>query len=231
MKIKINGQTYDLPASLAAVTLNQRIEFDKVHGKTLRELYKKMEEEKDALLKEMAETDYHLSLACRSLSFFAGIPLESVNNTAIDDVLAIYHVTMKGYAEDSDFTNKEFVLKEEFGWKDALWTIAPPELKNDSKMTFGEFITSKQVVQNMMDLGDEKWGALLPLCCIFFRKKDEPFNEEFVTEGNERHELMKSLPLEFALHVAFFLNASQTFWLNTFQYSGKAGAQLVADGS
>lgn len=227
MKVKINDQEYNLPASLAAVTLSQRIEFDKQYGKGLREQLKKILEQKNELVKEMEFTEYHCKLACQSISFFAGIPLETVYNTAIDDVLAIYHATMKGYAEDVDFANKEFELKHEFAWKDAIWTIAAPELKTDSKMTFGEFITSKQVVQNMMDLGDEKWGALLPLCCIFFRKKDEAFKEEFTNEGSERYELMKSLPLEFAIHVAFFLNASQSFWLSTSQYSGKAEDQPV----
>lgn len=228
MKLTIEGKEYTLPASLAAVTLNQRIEFDKQYGKGLREQLKKILEMKDERLKEMEFTEYHCKLACQSLSFFAGIPLDVVYNTSIEDVLAIYHATMKGYAEDIDFANKEYKLENEFPWKDAIWTIAAPELKSESKMTFGEFITAKQVVQNMMDLGDEKWGALLPLCCIFFRKKDEPFNEDYVNEGNERYELMKTLPLEYAIHVAFFLNASQTFWLNTSPYSGKAEGQLEA---
>lgn len=228
MKLTIEGKEYDLPASLAYVTLQQRIEFDQQHGKGLREQLKKIIDMKDGPLQEMEFTDYHCQLACKSLSFFAGIPLDIIYNTAIDDVLAIYHGTMKSYADDIDFQNKEFVLNDHFDWNSELWTIAAPELKPDSKMTFGEFITSKQVVQNMVDLGDEKWGALLPLCCIFFRKKDELFKEEFATEGNERYELMKSLPLQHALHVAFFLNVSQTSWLNTSQFSGKAG-DLVAD--
>lgn len=226
MKVKINDQEYDLPASLAAVTLSQRIEFDKVYGKALREQLKKIIEMKDERLKEMEFTEYHCKVACQSISFFAGIPLETVYNTSIEDVLAIYYSTMKGYAEDIDFANKEFELKHEFAWKDAIWTIAPPELKTDSKMTFGEFITSKQVVQNMMDLGDEKWGALLPLCCIFFRKRDEPFNEEFTNEGSERYVLMKTLPLEFALHVAFFLKSCQSFYLSISQSSKKVEDQV-----
>jgi hypothetical protein len=229
MKLKIEGKEYDLPASLAYVTLQQRIDFDQQHGKALREQLKKTIDMKAGPLQEMEFTDYHYQLACKSLSFFAGIPLDIVHDTAIDEVLAVYHGTMKSYADDIDFQNKEFELHDHFDWNDQVWTIAPPELKPDSKMTFGEFITSKQVVQNMVELGDEKWGALLPLCCIFFRKKDEPFKEEFTTEGNERYELMKSLPLQYALHVAFFLSVSQRTWLTTSQYSGKAGGQVAAD--
>src|SRR5690349_20972553 len=133
MKLTIEGKHYNLPASLAAVTLNQRIEFDKLYGKGLREQLKKILDIKDEWRQEMAFTDYHLDLACQSLSFFAGIPLDIMKNTAIEDMMAIYHSTMKGYAEDQDFANKEFELKHEFAWKDEMWTIAAPELKNDSK--------------------------------------------------------------------------------------------------
>lgn len=229
MKVKINGQVYELPASLAAVTLQQRIDFDKQYGKGLREQLKKIIEIKDERLKEMEFTDYHCQLACKSLSFFAGIPLDIVYNTAIEDVLAIYHSTMNGYAEDYDFANKEFDLKNEFAWKDEMWVVAPPELTHNSKMTFGEFINAKQTVQNMVELGDEKWGSLLPLCCIYFRKKDEAFSEEFLNETGDRYKLMQTLPLEYALHVAFFLKGSQDFWLKTSPYFRRAEDQVPAD--
>jgi hypothetical protein len=230
MKVKINEQEYDIPVSLAAVTLQQRIDFENQYGKDLRKLLAKILEIKNESLKELEFTDYHCKLACQSLSFFGGIPLETVMyNTAIDDVLAVFHATMKSYADDCDFSNKEVELKQEFGWNDELWVVAPPELNPDSKMTFGELITAKQAVQNMMQLGDEKWEALLPLCCIFFRKKDEPFKEEFLNETGERYQLMKSLPLEYALQVAFFLSVCQSSWLNTFLYSRKAEDQEPAE--
>lgn len=223
MIITIEGKDYTLPASLTAVTLAQRIEFDNAYGKELRDKLKKILDIKNDVLRDMEFTDYHCQLACKSLAFFAGIPLDVVESTAVDDVLTVYHQTMKGYAEDVDFTNKEFQLQHEFHWKDEVWVIAAPELKHDSKMSFGEFITSKQVVQNMSDLGNGAWDSLLPLCCIYFRKKDEPFKEEFINESSERYQLMKSLPLEYAIHVAFFLNVSQTTWLKTFQSFGKVG--------
>lgn len=221
MKVKINGQEYDIPASLAAVTLQQRIEFETKYGKDLRRQAVKILEIKNEQLKDMELTVYNCELACKSLSFFAGIPLETVNNTAIEDVFAVYQSVMKSYADDMDFTNTEFKLENEFGWKDELWTITAPELSSNSKMTFGELITAKQAVQNLMELGDEKWESLLPLCCIYFRKKGEAFNEEFLNEEGDRYRLMKSLPLNYALHVAFFLSGSMDSWRKTFQSSRK----------
>ena len=166
MKIKINEQEYELPASLAAVTLQQRIDFEKQYGRELRKQLAKISDIKVERIKEIEFTDYHCKLACQSLSFFAGIPLDVVYNTAIEEVLAIYHNTMAGYAEDYNYAEKEFDLKNEFAWKNEMWVLAPPELKQDSKMTFGELIIAKQTVQNMAEFGDEKWEPLLPLCCI-----------------------------------------------------------------
>lgn len=221
MKVKINGQVYKLPASLAAVTLQQRIDFDKKYGKDLRKQLQSIIDMKDERLKDIELTEYHCKLACQSLSFFAGIPIDVAYNTDIAEVLALYHQVMKGYAEDYNWQEKEFELKHEFGWRDEIWVVAPPALTHESKMTFGELITAKAAVQNMMQLGDEKWEALLPLCCIYFRKKDEKFSEEFMNESSERYQLMKTLPLEYALHVAFFLKGSQDIWLNTFLFSRK----------
>jgi hypothetical protein len=229
MKVKINGQEYDIPASLAAVTLQQRIDFETKYGKDLRRQLVKILENKNEQLKDMELTVFNCELSCKSLSFFAGIPLETINNTSMDDVFAVYRSVMKSYADDNDFTDPEFKLENEFGWKDELWTIAPPELNSNSKMTFGELITAKQAVQNLMELGDEKWESLLPLCCIYFRKKGEAFNEEFLNGSGERYQLMKALPLNYALHVAFFLSGSMDSWRKTFQSSRKAEDQEPAE--
>jgi hypothetical protein len=216
MKITIDDRDYELPASLNAVTLGQRIEFDNTHGKELREQLKKLIEMKEGPAKEMEFTDYHCQLACKSLSFFAGIPLDIVYNTAIEDVLIMYHNTMKGYAEDVDFAAKEFELNQAFTWNDEIWMLAAPELKHDSKMTFGEFLDAKQWVKNLYELGQDKYEALLMLACVYLRKKGEPYSKELSNEGGERYRLMKSLPLDYALHVGFFLIDSIHSWLKTY---------------
>jgi hypothetical protein len=220
MKVKINEQEYDIPASLAAVTLQQRIDYENQYGKDLGKQLAKLLEIKNETLKELEFNLYHCELAYKTLSFFAGIDLDFLmSSVSVEDVLAVYHSVMSSYSDDYDFANKEFELVNEFGWKDELWAIAGPVLNPDSKMTFGELITAKQSVQNLMQLGDEKWESLLPLCCIYFRKKGEAFNEEFLNETGERYQLMKALPLNYALQVAFFLSVSMDSWLKTFQYS------------
>lgn len=217
MIITIEGTDYELPASLAAVNLGRRIEFDNQYGKDLREKLKKILEMKDGLAKDMEFTDYHCQLACKSLAFFAGMPLNVVENTSIEDVLVVYHQTMKGYAEDVDFANKEFEPLQEFYWNDEAWVIAAPELKHDSKMTFGEFLDAKQWVKNLYELGNDKYEALLMLCCIYFRKKDERYTKDLANENGDRYKLMKTLPMEYALHVGFFLSVSMSSFINLFR--------------
>lgn len=216
MTITIEGTQYTIPSSLMAITLGDRIEFDKQYGKDLQELLKKISDMKEGPARDLEFTDYHCQLACKTLSFFGKIPLDIIENTAIDEVLTIYHHTMKLMSEDVDFKGPEFILKQEFLWQDEYWQIAPPELKHDSAMTFGEFLDAKQWVKNLWELGQEKWEAILMLCCVYFRKKGERYDKQWAMDGSDRYQLMKSLPLEYALHVGFFLSGTMHGYLKTF---------------
>lgn len=229
MRITIDGKQYKIPASLMDVTLSERIEFDQQYGKELKKQLLLIHEMKDDVFREVEFTDYHLQLACKTLSFFGKIPLDIVQNTQIEEVLTIYHHTMKGFSEDVDFLNKEFELQNEFHWKDETWEITAPTLRHDSLMSFAEFLDAKQSVQNLYEFGEEKYGALLVLCCIYFRKKNESYNKEFIIEKSERYELMKQLPMSYALHMGFFLANFQSLWLRTFQYSGNHKAKAQAE--
>lgn len=221
MRIKIEDKEYKIPGSLMDITLSERIEFDNLYGKALKKQLGIIADMTDGVDREIEFTDYHLQLACKTLSFFGKIPLEIVQNTQIEEVLTIYHHTMKGYSEDTDFTEKDFELQREFEWMDETWEIAPPMLKHDSVMTFGEFLDSKQAVQNLYEIGEEKWEAMLMLACVYFRKKGEPYNKDFANDQGERYKLMKTLPLAYGLHVCFFLLNCQRLYLRTFPFSGK----------
>lgn len=227
MKITIEGIQYRIPASLMDITLAERVEFDNQHGKELKKKLSAITEMKDTVEREMEFTDYHLQLACKTLSFFGKIPLEIVENTQIEEVLAIYHHTMRGYSDDVDFLNKEFELVHEFYWKDETWVIAAPILKHDSIMTFAEFLDAKQSVKNLYELGDEKWGALVNLACVYFRKKGEDYQTAFISEDGERYKLMQTLPLMYALHVGFFLKGLMALYRQTYHSSSQIAEETV----
>lgn len=229
--IDIQGVEYSIPLLLHDITLGERIEYDRVYGNDLAAELKKIAEMKDNIFRESEFSTYQMSLACKTLSFFGKIPLGIVENTNIFQVLAIYDSLMKSYSEETNFADPERKIQNVFQWKDKddIWALYAPELKQQSEITFGEIIDSKQVVLNLFEFGNGKWKSLLPLCCIYFRKIGEKYDAGFIIEGSERYELMKTLPLDYALEVAFFLSSSMTSLLLTSRFSKKAGPEVKTE--
>lgn len=229
MQITIEGNNYTLPTSLMQITLQQRIDYDATYGKDLAEKLSKIAAIKDITVKEAEFSLYHVELACKTLAFFGNVPLEIVEQTDMFQVLTVYENIMKGFSDDTDFGSEEKLVTE-FEWKGETWVIQPPYLDNNSKMTFGEFVTAKQVIQDMVEVGKEKWEGLLGLACVYFRKKHEVFSESLMDKEGERYKLLQTLPFTYALQVGFFLKHSTDSWINTFLFSGKqeAGEQATA---
>lgn len=221
MQITIEDVQYNLPASLMDITLQQRIDFDKQYGKDIREKLKAITEAKESITREMDFTEYTLDLACKTLSFFGKIPLDIIQNTNITEVLEVYHRVMRAMTDEVNFNDPDFQLVTVFHWMNEEWVIHPPVLKNNSQMTYGEFIDSKQIVQDLYELGEQKWEALLALSSIYFRKKNEAYSESLSNVEEPRYNLLKSLPLEYALHVGFFLSASLLSFEMASLFSGR----------
>jgi len=219
MQIRIEGVPYQLPVSLMEITIADRIAFDNTYGKELAEKLKAISEIPEEFDRELSFIEYHCELALKTVSFFGKIPLEVLEQTKMDDVLLIYHQTMKALSADVDFKDESFQLSSEFAWNEELWEVAPPELKHDSAMHFGEFLDAKQWMKNLYEFGNDHWEALLMLCCVYFRKKGERYKPELSAEGGERYQLLQNLPLEYALHVGFFLSGSMSSYLRTFPSS------------
>lgn len=225
MRIEIDNRPYEVPASTAEFTLGDRIAFDTAHGPVLRETLERAQAVEEGYERLMAMLEYHCELACRTLSHFAGIPLGVVQQTKTDEVLAIYQTVMESYSEEVDFAGEGFRLEQSFEWRGELWEVAPPELKHESVMTFGEFLDAKQWMKNLYELGQGKWEALLMLCCVYLRKKGEAYREELTRLDGERYRLMQHVPFSMALHVGFFLSASMDSFLQTFpSFAGREAA-------
>lgn len=224
MKIEIEGQQYDIPLSLNHITLQQRIDWDKKYGKDLRDRLKKIKEIKDGFLKELEFAEYQVDLACKTLAFFANIPIPTIKNTDIYHVLTIYRQLMHKFTDDEDFAEKEYEAVADIYWENNYWYIGPPQIDNKSKHTFGEFLNAKQITKNLYEVANQKYEALLNLCCIYLRKKDEEFTELLMDEKGERMELFRKLPMPYALQVGFFFQHSTTSYTKVF-LSSMAGAE------
>lgn len=212
MRININDKEVVFPSSLSEYTLGQRIAFEQEHGVILNKMLESILAMADDEKRELELINFQLEKMFRTFAFFAGCTLEAVQDAKfVDDVSIIYYSCLAVLFEEED----KMELQRSFTWEGAEWEISPPELKHGDKMKFGEFIDAKQVVKDMADLGRGKWEAMLPLCAIYLRKKDEPYKQEFLYEGSDRMELMKKLPMDMAMQVGFFLSGTMNFYLNT----------------
>lgn len=218
MKFSYRDKEFTFPVSLSQTKVKQRIEFDQLYGKEIQELqeqtFKFDEDGKELPVDDVELTIFNGFVATRNFSFYTGIPLEEVEkNISIEDVLTIYFSCFHQiYLEQESIE-----LKDSYTWNDEVWKLEAPELTFQSKITFNEFITSKQIVKQMHELGAGNWEVLPYLATIYLRKEGEQFQENWLSEGSERLQQMKELPMDIAVAVAFFLQNSMSLYLKTFQ--------------
>lgn len=179
---------------------------------------KSVEAIEDELERELELNILNLEKMFRSMAFFTNCTVEALKDEQfVGHIVNIYVSSL-----DLVFKDEQRVIEipeYKFVFKGEEWEIHEPELKHGDRMKFGEFIDSKQTIQNMIALGKNRWECLIPLCAIFLRKVGEEYEESFLYEGSDRQELMKELPLDIALHVGFFLSGSLSTLAATFQSS------------
>ncbi|MGE9312875.1 hypothetical protein ACLOAU_14600 [Niabella sp. CJ426] len=212
MRVIINDKEIILPTSLSEITLGQRIDFHNKYGKELDEMLTSIIDMEDGPEKEMETVQMHFERMFRTFAFFADVDPESLKESKfIDEIANIYYSSLSVLFEEENKLEPQRL----FNWNNEVWELAPPNLNQSSKVKFGEIIDSKQIVQDMIELGNGRWEMMQKLAAIFFRKQDEPYKKEFVYEDSERLQLMRELPMDIALQVGFFLNSSMNFYLNT----------------
>lgn len=227
MRVQINDKIILIPSALSEMTLGQRIAFQQQHGDLLNEMHKSILE-MDPQEQELELIEWQLEKMYRTVSFFSGFSVESLRQSEfINQIFAIHTASMEQIFQDEQRLINQ--PETEFSWNGELWEIPKPELKHGDKMTFGEVIDSKQMVQNMLGLSKNRWECLIPLCCIFLRRVGEKYQENWLVEGSERMRLMESLPLNIALQVNFFLSSSLCTFASTFQSLLPQELSQVAD--
>jgi hypothetical protein len=219
MRIKINSTEFDFPTSLSAMTLGQRIDFQNEHGNTLDAMLASILEMPDDPIRDLELAQYQFEKMFSTFAFFSGATVEALKASEfINEISAIYFASMATIMEDEQALS----IRGKYEWKGETWELAAPELRQGSNMTFGEFIDSKQIIKNMIDLGQGKWEQMAALCAIYLRRAGEAYQPEFMYDGSERRELMRSLPLDIALEVGFFLTGSLNSFLNISPFSNPA---------
>ena len=222
MKFIYKESEYDVPTSLSQIKLRQKIEFDNLYSEKIEALKNEVFGDEN---KEVSDLDSMLltfSVAAMNFSFFSGIPLEEVEqNIAVDDVLNIYYSCFYQLFQQEE----ELELLPEYLWNDEFWKLESPELTFESKITFNEFITSKQIVKQMSELASGHWESLPYLACVYLKREDESFEEKWLAPGSERMKMMLDLPMDIAVAVAFFLQSSMSMYLKTLASSQEEEAE------
>lgn len=225
MNFTYREQQYTFPNSLADITLRQRIDFYNLHGKDIDAKAVLIEKIKDDTEKEIERNILSIDLACKSFSFYTGIPIHEVQQfMSVEDIMEIYAVDMQ-MLQDQE---RSIVLQPTYDWRGEQWCIAAPEVTGNSSMTLIEFVTGKEVVRQLSAVGKGKWDALPYLCAIYLRKRlpdgtQEPFTESLVAANSERLAAMYDLPMDIAIAVGFFLSSTLSIYITTFLSSPKEG--------
>lgn len=224
MVLRFKDTDYNFPSTLADIKLSQRIEFYNLHGKVLDEQAGNIKEIPDLFDREAEETQWHLDLAARTISFYADIPYETVKaEISVVDLLNIYNTDIRLMHEQE----AAIELQPSYEFNGEVWHIDPPEVLPNSTMVFNEFLHSKETVRQMHAIGKSRWDALPFLCAIYLRKKDEPFDEAFCYPDSERLKLMHELPLDIALGVGFFLSGTVSIYSTISLYSEKVSPKAL----
>lgn len=216
MRILINKEEKTIPSSISEITLKQKIDFQNSYGKDLEAMAKSIIAMEDGVAKELELMQFQFEQMFKTMAFFTDIDeIVLKESEFIDKIASIYYASLAQMHEQEE----TFLLKHEFVWKEEIWVLDHPELKHGDRMTFGEMIDAKQIIQDMTDLGKNRWECMLPLSAIFLRKKDEAYDKSFLFEDSERLKLMEELPLDIAMNVGFFLNSSLNLFITASQYS------------
>jgi hypothetical protein len=243
MTVTVNGKEYFIPYSLSDIPLGRFIKYyddygrdlDKELDEILKRDYNKLLTEKgyhevtesDIELHKQLDLDNHLdNEALAWHSYWTGHDFFEVKQEKfITPVLSQYRLLKHLLIEGQQKASYEFPL--EIIWNGDVWQIQEWTVTPASEMTANEIFTSKEIMLQVHNLGLSRWHSLVYLCAVFLRKKDEKFTDKLVMDGSERMELMKTLPLEHALKVSFFLNACVGIWKNTLVYSTEREAEIA----
>lgn len=216
MQFEYNNKKYSFPASLADITLGQRVDFFGKYGKDLEQKLLGIDAIADEFEKEGEMAVLNIDLAVKEFSHYTGIPLADVQNKIdLNSLMEIYAVDMELLREQE----RNIAWQPEYEWNGETWTISPPNIGPSDNMILNEFLHGKEIVRQMAKLGRGKWDTLPYLCAIYLRKKGESFAEHLVAEDSERIRLMELLPLDIALGVAFFLSSTLAIYKSTSAFS------------
>jgi hypothetical protein len=234
MNLTINNRKFDVHFDLSLIKLGDYIRWYEEYGRDL-----------DKGLKEIVDRDYKKHLIERGFSDITQDDIDVHRDIDLDNHLDQEALAWFSFWTKFDFFEAKdlpeittllyqyrifrhvmeesmmatYYFPQEIEWEGDIWKVQDYQVTPQSEMTFNEIITSKEVMRQVYAIGKGKWDSMPYLCCVFFRKKGEPFTDELIAEGGERMKLLMDLPMSNVLQVAFFLTVCVSTWKNTLAFS------------
>ena len=219
VNIEYNGVSYRLPENLMEITLGERIEFWEKHDRDIEEKIRAIRSKYEVGI-NMSEDDVSeltaidIERSISAYSFFGKIPKEVVENELPYSEVYSFYCDVLNYLVSDEIRP---VMINTYEWDGETWEIPMATLTNGDGKSSREVLYSFNILKETDKLLKEyaigKVHVLLPLCCIWLKKKGEVFTTKIAEIGSDRQELFKKLPMEIALNVGFFFRNSWSMYM------------------
>lgn len=184
------------------ITIGQAIDFHSQYGSLLEDGLNEINALDEGLEKEFEMMEFEIGTALWMISFLTGESIDGIKEThTINDILNVYHNQIAA------LFNPEVEFAQSLDWGNKTWLLPAVELKPGSTVTFGEFIDSKVMSQDVIDGKGSKWEMILYIAVIFMRKESESYSPTFLYEASERINLFKQLPLNIAANAGKWIES------------------------
>ena len=196
------GITYNIPSRLKELTAGQYIEWQETHGNILAADFHFIKANSPELLRQL-DLDENQDLEAESwFSFFTGLDISGlIKEEKIHSGMIHLHYQLAKQDMKVDRNLTRF-LPGKLQWKDSEWSLQDSQINENNNAHKARYL-----VGAIEKLGNGQWVGLLPICAMYFRKEDEPFNAEYANPEHPRYELMKELPLDYAMMSAEIIAA------------------------
>lgn len=211
LKVKISGQEYRVPLSVADITLRTHLAIVAEEQNMPTELRQIVEETDPAtrtlMSKRLKKTVYaktFLPYYATIISTATGIPREALLGDRTHEGMPVamlekwYWQIMSAY---SQFRYEPG--RNSFEIAGRTWTLPSGYME---KSTFGEFAEAAQYEDAVADVAAGNWDGMPKVMAVLLRPEGERFNPEAFDEVvEERAEIMRGLTMDVAYQVSFFL--------------------------
>lgn len=212
MRVKVNGQYYNLPTAAEDITLRTFIEWTETEEREmpdeLRTIIQEGDEQKKRLKAgRLPKRTYIRKLVpyyARVVSIVSGIPENLLLGDKQHEGAPVMVIDAWYWQTVNALANFEHTPGLD-RWKiDGQWWVLPAG--HMEKATFGEFAEAAQYEEYAADVAGGNWAKMPYVMAVLLRPEGEKFNPyTFDDMVEQRAEIMRGLTMDVVYQVSFFL--------------------------